>query len=286
MGQLARALKWTGPVQDLESLGTVHDYEVWTSDGRVIQAARPKLRKVQARVAVLLRRVLPPDYRQSGVRKRSALTNAMMHREPHPSIKLDIKSFYPSTTFALVLKFFRNSLGCAGDVAYLLAKVCCFDRKHLPTGGVHSEVLAFYCHKGSFDRLHERSAARGGVMTVYVDDILVTMPCASLADLEWARRLFRQQSTTLHPGKSRVIRKRERKVITGVEIRRGHLAAPQEQHLKIKTVTQSLQAAPAPDEQAALARKLLGHYDHIAQIEPSRAEKARGSRARLKPFLK
>lgn len=282
-----RALKWRGTRQELEDLpGYRGSYKVWKNDReRAVQEAAPCLRNVQARIAVLLRRIVPPEYRHSGVRDRSFLTNAQQHTQLDPSIKLDIKSFYPTTSFQHVRKFFVEVMKCAGDVAFLLAKLCCYRQKHLPTGGVHSEVVAFYCHRGNFDQLMDRVHSRGGVMTVYVDDIMVTMPGASLTDLEWARRLFARQKVKLHPGKCRVIRKAAPKFITGVEIHKGKINAPKAQHLMIKQRLAEIRNAPSEEVASKAVGSLLGHLDHVAQINPKFQNRAHGTRGRFKALI-
>lgn len=293
IGQLIHVLDWRGSRQELENLPTAPgSYKAWRNEkGRTIQAANLKeatgtqLRKVQARIAVLLRRVIPPEYRHSGVRGRSFITNAQQHLQDDPSVKLDIKSFYPSTTFQHVRRFFSETMGCAGDVAFLLAKLCCYQQRHLPTGGVHSEVVAFYCHKRSFDQLWQRAKARGGKMSVYVDDIMLTMPGSSLTDLEWARRLFAQQRVRIHPGKSKVLAKRSVKVITGVEIRRGKAGAPKQQHKMIKQRFDEIRAAASAEDAAGSVKSLLGHLDHVAQIDPRFVSRAQGTRARFKSVI-
>lgn len=287
VGQLMRVLRWSGTRAELEDFDQAKgSYKVWENEkGRLIQAAGTDMRKIQARIAVLLRRVLPPDYRQSGVRDRSFLTNAKLHSLDEPSIKLDIKHFYPSTSFSHVRRFFAQEMKCAGDVAFLLAKLCCYRRRHLPTGGVHSEVLAFYSHRKVFEQLYQRARSRGGVMTIYVDDIMLTMPGASLTDLEWARRLFAGQRMTIHPGKSTVLPKHGLKTITGVDIRRGELRAPNSQHHLIRQRHAELAAAEDGAIAATLAKSLVGHLDHVAQIEPRLRSKAAGTRARLKHLV-
>lgn len=287
VGQLMRVLRWSGTRAELEDFDqTKGSYKVWENEkGRLIQAAGSDMRKLQARIAVLLRRVTPPAYRHSGVRDRSFLTNAKFHSLDEPSVKLDIKSFYPSTSFSHVLRFFAQDMKCAGDVAFLLAKLCCYHRRHLPTGGVHSEVLAFYCHRKVFEQLYQRAKSRGGVMTIYVDDIMLTMPGASLTDLEWARRLFAGQRITIHPGKSTVLPKREQKTITGVDIHRGELRAPKSQHQLIRQRHVELAAAEDGPLAAALAKSLVGHLDHVAQIEPRLRSRATGTRALLKHMI-
>jgi hypothetical protein len=231
--------------------------------------------------------VTPPDYRHSGVRGRSFLTNAKRHRADAPSIKTDIKHFYPSVTFNHVRRFFQGPMKCAPDIASLLANICCFKRQHVPTGGVHSEVHSFYCMKECFDAIAARAEARGGVLSVYVDDIMITMPSASRGDLQWLRRLFARRGIELHGAdKSRVYRKRDAKTITGVLIRNGELKAPQAQHLAIRDgLTQLLSAELTEMERTHVARSLVGHLDHVQQIDSRFTARAKGNRTRLHELL-
>lgn len=62
IGQLIHTLNWKGSRQELEGLSAAPgSYKVWKNEkGRNLQSAQPELRRVQARIAVLLRRVLPP----------------------------------------------------------------------------------------------------------------------------------------------------------------------------------------------------------------------------------
>ncbi len=285
--QLLRALKWEKSLGELEALAQERGaYSVWTEqDGRTIQAPTPKLRTVHARVAVLLRRIIPPHYRHSGIRDRSFITNAAEHLEAHASLKLDIKSFYPSTKFGHVRRFFIVQMNCAPDVAAILARLCCYQKRHVPTGAVHSEVLAFYCHKEMFDQLAERVRVRGGRMTIYVDDIMVTMPNASLTDLEWTRHLFSHYGMQMHPRKSSVLRRKQEKIITGVAIRDGRMFAPSVQHKKVEELLGEMRLASTDEVEKRKARSLIGHLDHIAHIDPRFKARASGNRARLKSLV-
>ena len=291
-GALSVILCWKGESAELERFADRStNYRTWLDDGREIQSPTKDLRAIHARIATLLRRVQPPEYRQSGIRKRSFLTNAQRHLANDPSIKIDIRKFYPSTSFEHVRRFFKNDLRCAGDVAIVLAKLCCYrigigHVGHLPTGGVHSEVLGFYCHKRTFDALLDRTVARGGVMSVYVDDIMATMPNASLTDLEWVRRLFSRAGIEMHRGKSKVIPKNAPKTITGVVIRNGITNAPAAQHLKLKELKLALAETADPKEKKRIARSLVGHLDHIAQVDARFKERAIGTRGRLASLLK
>lgn len=288
-GQLLHVLNWHGAKEALAALPRHRGaYKVWDEKGRRIEAASPSLRRLHWRITSLLRRVPPPDYRQSGVRGRSFVSNAKCHCVDEPSIKTDIKQFYPSVTFGRVRRFFVESMHCAPDVAALLADICCIDRQHLPTGGVHSELLAFCCLKPCFDAINARVKARGGVLSIYVDDIMITMPGASHGDLRWLKHLFARHGIKLHGAeKSRVYRKREAKTITGVCIRGGKLRAPQAQHLAIRDGLGKLRNPELTEpERIHAARSLVGHMDHVQQIDPRFTQRARGNRARLATLLR
>ncbi len=284
---LMERLHWKGGRTKLESLARSNkNYKTWTEDdGRKVQAAKPILRRLQARIAVLLRRVVPPSYRQSGVRGRSFLTNAASHLGDHPAIKFDIRKFYPSTTFSHVKKLFKSELKCSGDVAYLLASLSCYRRQHLPTGGVHSEVVAFYSHKSILDEFEKRIRLREGKFTIYVDDGMATVPNASHSDLDWLRTRFARSGVVLHPSKSMLIGKGKIRTLTGVQITRGEMRAPPRQHQKVKERFKQLGEAGKKSDAVTNARSLLGHLDHIAHIESRFLEKAAGNRARLKNLI-
>jgi hypothetical protein len=122
-------------------------------------------------------------------------------------------------------------------------------------------------------------------MTVYVDDIMVTMPNASHTDLMWSKRLFASRGMRLHPGKSGILRRSDSKIITGVIIKNGQLSAPPEQHRKVGQRLDDLRGASGGEVAQSAARRLLGHLDHIAQIDNRFQAKATGNRARLKKLL-
>jgi hypothetical protein len=286
LNQLTRALSWKGTFEELRALAADQcNYKCWVDNGRPVQEARRRLRAIHRRIATLLRRIAPPDYRHSGVKGRSFLSNARMHLHDEPMLQFDLRRFYPSTTFKHVFDVFFHRFACSADVADLLAQLCCVNRSHLPTGGVHSEVLAFYCHKPTFDAIELRAQSRNGRMSLYVDDGGITAPNISLTDLEWIRSLLARRGLTLHPGKSFVTRKTESRTITGVHLIGGHPFAPPSQQHKIRALSGELKNSKDIESARVLARRLMGHYDHVAQIEPRFRMIARGNRGRLLSLL-
>src|SRR5579859_113883 len=109
IGQLISVLRWKRGIQELEGLISREDnYLVYKEKGtgRWIQEPKTQIDLLQARIATLLRRVAPPDFRHSGVRGRSFLTNAKAHIGRMPALKIDIRKFYPSTNYYHVRDFF------------------------------------------------------------------------------------------------------------------------------------------------------------------------------------
>ena len=177
-GQLERLLRTE--LSDVGELTSAANYRVWMEDGREIQAPKNRLAAVHKRMATLLKRISPPDYVFS-TKGRSHIDNAAQHIGKVPLIKTDIKKFYPSTTREMVLRFFREDLLCATDIANILADLCCFERRHLPTGSAISGYIAFLAAKPMFDRVEEMAIGEGCTMSTFVDDIAISGASAKMS---------------------------------------------------------------------------------------------------------
>lgn len=100
------------------------------------------------------------------------------------------------------------------------------------------------------------------------------------------KRLFARYGLALHGNdKSRVFRKGQCKTITGVNVQEGRLNAPQAQHLALRDGFAALRDPNLPDaERTHAARSLIGHLEHIQQIDPRFRQRADGNRLRLRPL--
>jgi RNA-directed DNA polymerase len=289
-GQLKSALKWQGSVYELRNLAmNPSSYATFALEhaGKRREIHRPirQLSAVQGRIATLLRRIAPPDYRYSGVKGRSFRSNANQHANRHPGIRVDIQKYFQSTTHMYVKTFFRDTMKCAGDVADLLAHICCYAAKCLPIGGRHSEEVAFYCHRKVFDCIDERVRRRGGIMTVYVDDVFVSMPHVSKTDLTWIGNQFRLHGLKIHWRKSRAFPSSE-KLVTGAVIRNGELLGTNAMHFRAKLARRRLSsAAIGSAAQVAAARSLLGRLALLAHIDNKQVERYKRAFARLRPLI-
>src|ERR1700704_2363281 len=94
---------------------------------RPIQWPKRRLQAAHARVHKLLSRVEVPKYLHSAVRGKSYVSNAAAHDPKMPTIKIDVKKFFPSVSRAVIFSFFAGPLKCRRDVAGLLADILTFD---------------------------------------------------------------------------------------------------------------------------------------------------------------
>ena len=65
---------------------------------------------------------------------------------------------------------------------------------------------------------------------MYVDDIVVSMPHANMADLRQVERIISCHGLSLRKQKRRLFRSDEPKLITGVIVKPTHLEAPNRLH--------------------------------------------------------
>lgn len=240
-------------------------YRVWSNaKGREIQQPLGKLETVHRRIGDLLARIELPDYLYSQ-RGRSYADNARQHVGDIPLVKTDIHKFYPSTTWTMVHRMFAEDFECADDVARRLADICCYQRKHLPTGSPVSGRIAFFAARQMFDSIAELTAKQGCRMTAYVDDITVSGEHASKTLLGEIRKIVHRHGLKTKQKKSATFAATAAKPVTGTVIMGGELRLPNERHKKIHDARRELEAAPAADRPRIL-RVLRGRIQESKQV--------------------
>lgn len=242
------------------------NYRVWLNDKkREIQQPLKWLQAVHKRIASLLQRIDVPHYVYSQ-KGRSYATNAKQHVGPHPVVKTDISSFYPSVTRAAVRRMFREQFRCAADVADRLAAICCYDGRHLPTGSPLSGVVAFFAARPMFDEIAAMAFAAGCTMTVYVDDITLSGQRATTTLLQQVRRIVHRHGLRTKSEKSKSFAAASPKTITGVIVTAETLRLPNSRHKLIDETRRALVQANGA-ERLSLQRQLQGREQEARQVE-------------------
>ena len=210
-------------------------------------------------------RIETPDYLPSAISGHSYITNAAAHSATVPSIKIDVKKFFPSVLSATVFRFFVGPMRCNREVAGLLANLLTY-QGHLPTGGSASPIIAFYAFKGMFDEIDALARAKGLTMTCYVDDMTLSGKNATRGVLQQVRLIIARHGLKSH--KVKFLPANRPKVITGVAATTKGLRVPNRRH---RAISQSfVEYQTAPDEAAArkALNKLIGRMHEAGQIEP------------------
>jgi hypothetical protein len=88
----------------------------------------------------------------SGVKGRSHVTNARTHMGDQPTVKLDIRRFFPSIDVPRVCRFFGRQMACNMSVADLLTRLYTY-RGHVPIGSRMSQHLAYFAAKPMLEDL-------------------------------------------------------------------------------------------------------------------------------------
>lgn len=260
-------------VAQLREILSSSNYRVWFNErGREIQHPIGPLGRVHARIANLLAPIELPDYvfSQKG---RSYVDNARQHLGNVPVGKTDISGFFPSTTRAMVWGMFLHQFKCAPDVADVLADLCCYQQKHLPTGSTLSGTVAYLASREMFDEIHRVAANAGNRMTLYVDDVTLSGSTVTKRLLAQVGRVVRQHGHKIKQAKTKTFAATKPKTVTGAVIVGENLKLPNSRHKRIKETRVAIRSA-AGDDRKALVNALGGRLQDARQIlsVPSQAE--------------
>lgn len=252
---------------------------------RDIQQPVGQLDIIHTRIASLVCRVKQPNYVHSGIKNRSHISNASVHKEPNPVLVTDICSFYNSTTRKMVFNFFKKTLMCAPDVSDLLADLCTY-QGHIPTGSRLSMPIAYWSNASMFNSLYELSYTNSISMSLFVDDITFSGKNVNKLFLSKIRKIIRMYGHETHPTKTILYRKESVKVITGVAINGvDNRLFARNKHLKCLYQDMELwRATIGFPQHEGIYNRLMGRLNSLAAIEPKYKDKARS--VKLKQGLK
>ncbi|EGR0800423.1 RNA-directed DNA polymerase [Vibrio parahaemolyticus] len=261
--------------------GNYHEFLEKSTGGksRKIQQPVRGLDRIHTRIASLLCRIETPDYLHSGKKNHSNVSNAKTHAEKHfdnvPTMTTDIKSFFPSTTRKMIFSFFYSVMKCSADVADVLADICTI-HKFLPTGSRISMPLAFWANSRMFEELEALSIKHDIVMTVYVDDLTFSGCNVNKLFKTTVKRVIERHQHTMHPDKTKIYRKAEPKLVTGVVVHNGEIRVRNEQHKQLVTDLACWNSIKAIPEAIRMpyTNRLIGRLHSMGVIESVFKDKA------------
>ncbi|MEJ2228969.1 MAG: reverse transcriptase family protein [Alphaproteobacteria bacterium] len=210
-----------------------------TGGHRQISAPMPRLKRAQYWVLDNILAKVPVHEAAHGfMAGRSILTNAAPHVGRDVVINLDLKDFFPSLSWRRVRGKFRG-LGYAEGVATILALICTepdvdeveldgerlYARKgprRLPQGAPTSPALTNLICLRLDKRLTGLAATLGFTYTRYADDMTFSASGEAAAKtgtlLRAVHDIVAAEGFTVHPDKTRIMRKHRRQEVTGLVV--------------------------------------------------------------------
>jgi hypothetical protein len=272
-----------------------------TGGRRLIEAPKPKLKRVQWRILDgILGRVPPHPAAHGFVAGRSICTNAQPHVGQRVLLKLDLENFYPSVSLNRVVAIFR-SLGYCREAAIWLGRLTTaslpaamlgkgrsdtdfkpYLRRHLPQGAPTSPALANLSAFSLDLRLAGLARSFGASYTRYADDLTFSGDEQFLRSLAvfipLVDQIIRSERFSLNKKKRKVIRNNQRQTVTGVVVNaRPNVARPDYDKLKA-ILTNCVRRGPSTqnhDRHESFSSHLQGRIAHVGQLNPARGERLR-----------
>ena len=235
------------------ALATVSHYRRFTipkkAGGlRTISAPMPRLKRAQYWVLdALLAHASIHEAAHGFVPGRSIVTNAGAHVGRDVVVNLDLKDFFPSLDYRRIKGKFRG-LGYAEPVATVLALLCtepdvdpveidgqrlyaARGPRRLPQGAPTSPALTNLVCTRLDARLAGLARSLGFTYTRYADDLTFSASGAAAekvgALLKYVQEIVAAEGFTVHPDKTRVMRRGRHQEVTGLTVNE-RVAVPRE----------------------------------------------------------
>jgi len=237
---------------------------------RIIDNPERELKIAQSLIAKrLLKPLLLPPNIMGGIKGRSVLDNASLHKNSRVLLKIDIKRFFPSITNRHVYCVWRKMLDCSPRSSSLLTKLTTFQR-HLPQGAPTSTMLANLVLYSCDGLIREECRVRNIQYSSWVDDLAFSSddprPVISVVI-----KVLREHGFRVSRGKLEIIGPGRRKVLNGVVLGR-RFGIPPDRLSRIRAGIHNLGPDQVPEtEFECYVQSLKGSIAQISPVCPSKA---------------
>jgi RNA-directed DNA polymerase len=262
---------------------------------RLIMAPKRRLKAIQRKLLALLVEKLPVSEQAHAFRRgRSIRTGAEPHVGKRYVLKLDLKDFFPSVTFARVRGFL---IGCgysfpvASTLAVLMTEA---ERQAVEVDGevFHVPIGRRHCVQGAptspglcnalvlrLDRRLAGLAKRHGfAYTRYADDLTFSGDIERLAAQKLrvaASRIIEEEGFTVNADKTRLMGQSTRQTVTGVVVNKT-LGLSRQERRRLRAIAHRLGRAGVGDTSTITRAWLRGKLAYLAMLNPAQAASLNG----------
>lgn len=257
---------------------------------RLIMAPKRRLKALQRRLLALLVEKLPVSQHAHAFRRgHSIRTGAEPHVGKGLLLKLDLKDFFPSVTFARVrglLIAYGYSYAVASTLSVLMTEA---ERQPVEVEGniFHVPIGERHCVQGAptspglcnalLLRLDNRLAGlarkRGLVYTRYADDLSFSGAMdrnAAHKLRQIANGIVVQEGFTINTDKTRLMGKGSRQTITGVVVNKS-LGLSRQERRRLRAMAHRLSRQKEGGEDSVLFAKLQGKLAYLSMLNSQQA---------------
>ncbi len=201
-----------------EKLYTTFSISKKSGGKRTIEAPTDRLKAMQKWILVEILDSFSASEYATGFRKNySIVDNAKKHVGKDLVITIDVKDFFPSITYADVLKVFVY-FGYKLDVAHLLTKLCTNANNVLPQGSPASPALSNLVMLRLDKRLGRLAESIGCDYSRYADDLTFSGHKNIRTILPLVEIILHEEGLTINHQKTRLQYKHQRQEVTGLVV--------------------------------------------------------------------
>ncbi len=210
-----------------------------TGGERAISAPLPRMKAAQHWILDRILEHVPMHAAAHGFRRgRSIVTNATPHVGTDVVVNLDLQDFFPSISYQRVKGVFR-ALGYGEAIATILALICteatteeieldgktyyvATSDRYLPQGAPTSPAITNILCRRLDKRLANMAVSQGFTYTRYADDLTFSATGEATSQLcnilKHTHNIVAHEGLTVHPDKTRVLRKSQQQEVTGIVV--------------------------------------------------------------------
>jgi len=273
--------RWKGDPRKSQGRTFDDDYHTFklpkkAGGNRVITAPSDELKRLQRRLLdnLLIQSESHPSV-HGYIRGRSCATNAKSHEKREIVAKLDIKSFFPSTPYHLIVKSLRKMAGAelSQGALFLLADICSYDGG-LPIGAPCSPALGNIILTRFDEVVGDRAKKMGVTYTRYADDLVFSGDRSAIWMLGFAKGLLKKIGYVTDSKKELIMRKGMRQTVTGLVVN-STANLPRRQRKKLRAALHSMSVGKEPKwhGKPANKNKIIGILGFLNSVNHESAEK-------------
>ena len=242
-----------------------------STEKRPVEDPNIFLKRLHSKLKKLITEIQTPDYLHSGTKGKSHITNAQSHIAAKYCVTLDLKSFYQNARKTFLRYMFHTVFQMPDDIAYCVADIATIPytqsyehNSYFSTGSPLSQILIFWCYKGTFDYIDRLAREKGIIFTLYVDDMTFssTKPIPKKFIKSVERRLGKV-CLQLNNKKTKWYYPENFKIVTGCAIKNGTMKV---KNCKREEIIIKLKQN---DNSSKAIASIVGKISSQQQIEPN-----------------